>query len=192
LQSVSRKSHIHYESFSYLHTETQVSFALIAAMLRLGTKYDMKSLREEAIAYLSAECPSTLKAWDEDNSHFDHYDGVLFDLVNLAREYALLVLLPALFLWTALFHDSSKICGGFRRANGSLAIMPVEDQIRCIVGLHQICCAQMRHLFRLMNLQSPSCDARQRCAIEKEKLFEDLKLEFREARDRHEMFGLLE
>jgi hypothetical protein len=171
--SIPWKPHIHYENVSYLRkkreTETKISLALIAATLSLGTKYDIKYIREEVVAYVSMEYPSELRVWDERRHDvIDDYDGVQFDLVNLARKHELLVLLPALFLRTLIIYEPEAILQGCRPFDDSLSIMSTEDQNRCILGLHKIYRAQTRYIMQAVGKESPGCDECERCAELKE------------------------
>jgi hypothetical protein len=47
---------------SYLETALRERFSVVAAALRMGTKYDIPYLRQAAISKLDALCPSTLTA----------------------------------------------------------------------------------------------------------------------------------
>lgn len=78
-------------------SDTAQPLELIAAMLRLGRKYDFTSFHREAIKLLSEELPSTFPSWRErvKSSRVKYYAGVEFDLVAVVRENELHSLLPA-------------------------------------------------------------------------------------------------
>jgi hypothetical protein len=188
-------SHIHSDDVRYFHKRTTIPLTLITAMLRLGTKYNIKYLLEEIIPLLSLEYASKLDVWDERgfDERFDTYDGVLFDLVNLMREFGLLHILPALFLRVLAEYKTEEILQGCRRPDGSLSIMSTEDRNQCILGLHRISCVQTRSILQSVNVgpptptpkrcdtpegdKIPDCNTRKRCArLQKEKLLGLLEL----------------
>lgn len=76
---------------------------VIAAMLRLGGKFKVQELYDDALARLVFTYPSTLKAHDHlhlSGNQWDkvqHYPGIDFDAVNLAREMELHTILPYTF-----------------------------------------------------------------------------------------------
>jgi hypothetical protein len=85
----------------------------VAAMLRLGSKYEFQHLREEALVRLRAEFPTTLGDWDRlpsDFTHIQEQKGILFDIVNLALEQGLLSILPAAYY---LCIQDDIVCDGF-------------------------------------------------------------------------------
>ena len=72
-------------------------------MIRLGTKYEIDYLREEAVALLSAEFPLDLDLWDinvlKSTNRLDRSGRwFLLDVVNLAHEFNLQTLLPVIYL----------------------------------------------------------------------------------------------
>ncbi|KAJ7686492.1 hypothetical protein B0H17DRAFT_1136823 [Mycena rosella] len=68
---------------------------LVAALIRLGRKYDFRKLLDAAVAWLTLENPTTLDEYDARLAHSGHryapkhlvnYPGIVFDVLALARE----------------------------------------------------------------------------------------------------------
>ena len=87
---------------------------VLSAMLRLGKKYEMKHLEQEAIERLQVDFPASLKEWDghfekdkgsrsfrlldyEDHGYEDTFDPILTDVINLCHEFNLKAILPAAY-----------------------------------------------------------------------------------------------
>jgi len=83
-------------------------------MLRLGRKYEMKHLEQEAIERLQVDFPASLKEWDghfekgrlsrsfrlfyyEDQDYEDAFDPILTNVINLCHEFNLKAVLPAAY-----------------------------------------------------------------------------------------------
>jgi hypothetical protein len=77
-------------------------FPLLAAMIRLGHKYEALHIRDAAVASLQAEYPQNLTDWSEGDSYCRIADtfgpGLEFDVFNLAQEHRLLTVLPSMYL----------------------------------------------------------------------------------------------
>jgi hypothetical protein len=84
----------------YNITEEQ-PFSFIAAMIRLGHKYNFTRLRDDAIARLSSDCPTTLREWDSGGldyySRIECYPKLSVDVLNLAQEHRLFCILPCVY-----------------------------------------------------------------------------------------------
>jgi hypothetical protein len=75
-------------------------FPVVAAMLRLGKKYEFDHLRDEALLRLTSEFPTKLEEWDALPDHFTHIidrKGLLFDIIRLAIECGVQSILPAAY-----------------------------------------------------------------------------------------------
>jgi len=91
-------------------TET-LEFPVVAAIVRLGKKYDFKQLLGAAVARLTAMFPPTLAQIRKRNdapSPIREDGGLLFDAINLANETGLLALLPSLYFETLNVLDSDR------------------------------------------------------------------------------------
>jgi hypothetical protein len=85
--------------------QTALPLPAIAALIRLGRKYDFRNLLEAAVSRLTFENPTTLKEYDAllpeigkyATTRIVQYPGVFFDMVSLARENDILSVLPAAY-----------------------------------------------------------------------------------------------
>jgi hypothetical protein len=69
-------------------------------MLRIGKKYKLNHLHDEAIVRLQSEFPSTLKEWEGLSPEYTHIvfqKGILFDIVNLATDCGVQSIFPAAY-----------------------------------------------------------------------------------------------
>jgi hypothetical protein len=90
---------------SLFDSAENLSFPVVAAIVRLGKKYDFKQLLTAAVARLTATFPRTLAdARKPYHIIYRIYDdgGLLFDAINLATEAGLLALLPSLYFYALL------------------------------------------------------------------------------------------
>ncbi|KAJ7735773.1 hypothetical protein B0H16DRAFT_1695591 [Mycena metata] len=72
-------------------------YAVVASMLRLGRKYDMRAPKDDALRRIRAEFPNVLEAYDScDNelTTIDHEDGVYSHLLNLLYECGVYSAIP--------------------------------------------------------------------------------------------------
>ncbi|KAF8989031.1 hypothetical protein BDQ17DRAFT_1393350 [Cyathus striatus] len=102
-----------------------VPFPTLAAMLRLGRKYDFEHLRDEALIRLTSEFPTTLNEWEslaEEFTHIKYQRGILFDVINLAREMSVNSVLPAAYY--LCIQDIEEMLNGQIREDGSVAQLP--------------------------------------------------------------------
>jgi len=113
-------------------------FPILAAFLRLGTKYEIAQLRSEAMERLSAEYPSQLEKWDErcarSKAQIKPRRGLDFDVINLALEANALSLLPAAFYSYLMDYDCEEVLGGIIREDLSVAKLSDEYREVCIRG----------------------------------------------------------
>ncbi|KAJ7629246.1 hypothetical protein DFH06DRAFT_1141243 [Mycena polygramma] len=94
-----------------LYDRETKTFSQVAAMWRLGNKYEFSELRDDSLQRLEYLFPSSLSLFQERyydkqvqktrqaplKSPIHHYPGLVFDAINLARETNLLSILPAAF-----------------------------------------------------------------------------------------------
>ncbi|KAJ7634548.1 hypothetical protein FB45DRAFT_829824 [Roridomyces roridus] len=65
-----------------------LSLEVIAAMLRLGRKYEIAAAEANAVRRIHFEFPKDLDAWDKCSAHFtkiEDYDGLPLDILKLAQ-----------------------------------------------------------------------------------------------------------
>ncbi|KAF7326847.1 BTB domain-containing protein [Mycena venus] len=108
-----------------IFTQKSHPFPFIAAIVRLGRKYDSKNLLEAAVQRLTFENPSTLEQYQQllgatkeilyRPTQIGQNAGIIFDTITLARENDLFALLPCAYLRAVLFHDQETILDGVSR-----------------------------------------------------------------------------
>lgn len=162
-------------------------FCVLAAFLRLGTKYEIEQLRSEAVNRISVEYPSQLDQWDTFQSKKSTMSQMhpersnTFDVINLAQEINMPSLLPAAFYTCVANYDIQEVLDGIVRDDGSLATLPTTSQHKCMQGLHRLLKKQMQETFVWMDerfisesytcIASGSGGGKKRCFFEKRDLF---------------------
>lgn len=111
------------------------------SMFRMGTKYEVPHMRDEALRRLESRLLSPGELFEIHNSS-PYLDTVGFigwpiSVVNLARSFDLPRLLPgAFYLCTQL--SLSTLVHGFPRADGGLEKLSADDLIVCLEGRDRI------------------------------------------------------
>ncbi|KAJ7223084.1 hypothetical protein GGX14DRAFT_352018 [Mycena pura] len=140
------------------------SLPFISGIIRIGRKYDFKSLFTAAVEHLTYENPTTLEeyerlrgGWGDGDSDsaamyrpakLSGFAGItsLFDIVTLARENQLLTVLPCAYLRAILLaaNDPALILDGAPRSDGSSVKLSQEDLRTCILGSRKLMDAQWK------------------------------------------------
>ncbi|CAA7266067.1 unnamed protein product [Cyclocybe aegerita] len=90
---------IFYDNLKGFDAENPISFPIVAAMIRLGHKYQLDYLRDMAVNILKSEYPSTLELWDEGFDRISRTcDDSYADIVSLASEFSLNTIRPCVYL----------------------------------------------------------------------------------------------
>ncbi|KAJ7627207.1 hypothetical protein FB45DRAFT_1029564 [Roridomyces roridus] len=123
----------------------QKTFDQVAAMWRLGKKYEFEELRDEALERLEACYPSTLDKFkinvDQARTQTQpiaHYPGMHIDAIKFARETGLVAILPAAYY--ACNNKKSQrdileeIMDGVLMEGGSRAHLSDNDKRVCILA----------------------------------------------------------
>lgn len=114
-------------------------FPVIAALLRLGKKYEFEHLRDVALLRLTSEFPTKLEEWDALTDRFTHIvdrKGLLFDVISLAIECGVQSILPTAYLLAA--DNVFSILSGQERDDGTVAQLPPLAQKACLFGRERI------------------------------------------------------
>ncbi|KAJ6504145.1 hypothetical protein C8R47DRAFT_1038420 [Mycena vitilis] len=133
--------------------EDKLSLAFVAALVRLGRKYDFKHLLEAAVKRLAYENPTTLDKYESLNHITDDRisyrvtrltapPGLAFKVLTLARENRLFALLPCAYLRVIFFFSQEQIFDGILSSVGPSVTLPSEDQRMCILGSKRMLQAQ--------------------------------------------------
>ncbi|KAF7326844.1 BTB domain-containing protein [Mycena venus] len=172
-----------------LFSEKTVTLSFVAAIVRMGPKYEFKELLAAALQRLTDENPTTLDEYEnltnEDGISYTstriiHYRNMSFDVITLARENGLLTVLPCAYLRAILYTNLEQLLDGFYRANKPLITLCFEEQRICISGQQKTIEAQWTHrdLWDWLNsdLCADSCTDKDSCVQKKKLLFRNLVL----------------
>ncbi|KAJ7682913.1 hypothetical protein B0H17DRAFT_1333540 [Mycena rosella] len=160
--------------------EKGLAFEFIAAVVRLGRKYDFKDLFAAAVERLTHENPTTLEAYDQlisidgpdsfiyKPTQILAHSSLVFDTITLARENQLFAVLPCAYIRALLFNDQEQILDGISSSIrvGPPVKLPFMDQRVCILGLEKILKAQWQENW-LFHSKAAGCTANSRCAARK-------------------------
>ncbi|KAJ7125105.1 hypothetical protein C8R44DRAFT_980335 [Mycena epipterygia] len=123
-------------------TQEALPLPVVAALIRLGRKYDFRELLDQAVERLTFENPMTLEKYDaliKDGKNYGptrivYYRGMFYDILTLARENNILSVLPCAYYRSLIYHTQEDSFDGIPRMDGSLAALAPIDQRRCVVG----------------------------------------------------------
>ncbi|KAJ6593481.1 hypothetical protein B0H19DRAFT_1090540 [Mycena capillaripes] len=149
--------------------QTAVPLSAIAALIRLGRKYDFRNLFDLAVGRLTFENPTTLAEYDGlmpadgkyETTRILHYHGVLYDMVTVARENSILSALPCAYYRALYYHNRSSVThllDGISRGDGTSSSLAPIDQRRCLVGCEKLIRAQTQEGYTLGWLRSWDAD----------------------------------
>ncbi|KAJ7157727.1 hypothetical protein C8R46DRAFT_1225271 [Mycena filopes] len=131
--------------------QTALPLPVIAAHIRLGTKYDFRGLLDLALERLTYENPTTLEEYDarklSDTRRIVFYDGIEFDVITLARENNILSVLPCAFYRLAIRAHTDPVENlfeGVEKADGARASISLHDLRVCMSGREKLMRAQMQ------------------------------------------------
>jgi hypothetical protein len=141
----------------------------VSAILRLGKKYDIRRLYDEAVGRLKNLCPTDfitfILHWTPLRPPIQLYHGVWFDVVNLIMEMGFVAFLPVALTRCATTHTLEEILEGIK-IGGATITLSSEDQKWCLVGRERLR-KTVWHDFR------PNCISRAACRVEGLKIAEE-------------------
>ncbi|TFK70398.1 hypothetical protein BDN72DRAFT_743683, partial [Pluteus cervinus] len=150
-------------------------FIEVAALLRLGRKYGIDQLRDDALARITYEFPHTLEKWDsrQIGSRIALNRSTYVDCINLCRELGLFSPLPtALYGWMHYLHDSKRlqeIFTGIARPDHTIAALSSGDQRLSVTALEKLLTTQWA-AFAWLSADVDGCTEPQRCATFRTKM----------------------
>ncbi|KAF7298004.1 hypothetical protein HMN09_01021400 [Mycena chlorophos] len=105
-------------------TEETLQFSLVAALIRLGRKYDFIKLLKAAVNRLTHDYPSTLALIDarqraDFSLNITPYPGIHFDVLSMAREHSILSVLPVAYYWMMRAYPQTSWFDGMKRPDGT-------------------------------------------------------------------------
>ncbi|KAI0792244.1 hypothetical protein C8Q75DRAFT_805270 [Abortiporus biennis] len=152
---------------SYFRPGVKTRFPVIAAVLRLSTKYQASQLRRRAIVALSTAYPSTLSAWDARAQHrlIPPFEGEVKAIIALAIESDVRVILPAVY-YAASKRSLSEMIIELLSINVDLGIR--DDMIaKWIVGCEKLRHAELYNVLEFLDISfpRPGCQNINNCNI---------------------------
>ncbi|KDQ56534.1 hypothetical protein JAAARDRAFT_79101 [Jaapia argillacea MUCL 33604] len=158
----------------YFRSDVLQPIAVVSALLRLGKKYGIDHLRDDSIALLQKEWPSSL----EELLAIDGYvaiceePAVTIDAISLASETGVLSILPIAF-YTCLNNDLIWGLEGEQRNDGTIATLSSDNQRRYLGGKEKVLWEQAAASFAWLHDLTP-CGSADDCTQARRALFINL------------------
>ncbi|KAF9527288.1 hypothetical protein CPB83DRAFT_768595 [Crepidotus variabilis] len=151
-------------------------FSLFAALLRLGIKYDVKCLRNEAIDILESALPTTLEKYQKLNTKtngiIDYSSNVLMDVIDLVTETSVLSCLPAAYL--ILSEDIDSIMYGATREDDTAVVLDEGAKNAIICGRNKLLKDAPFKAFSWVKGSGSACGQKRACMAALHDAMEDL------------------
>ncbi|KAJ7108756.1 hypothetical protein C8R44DRAFT_714111 [Mycena epipterygia] len=136
-----------YNSFKF--ATTLPSFAVVASLLRLGRKYDIPEVKQDALSRIHYEFPSDLETWTaigDGDTKIECHVGIYVDLLNLAYECGIYSSIPTLALTCLQTHNLETLLTSVPRADGSCVNLPDATKLTLAIALERILVFQRESL----------------------------------------------
>ncbi|KAF7293785.1 Glutamine amidotransferase type-1 domain-containing protein [Mycena chlorophos] len=157
---------LHHVGCRYYDPPETTSFTLIAAILRLSTKYNVDFLRRRALAHISSLYPTTLQDWEQrKDTAIEVFNARPFAVFQLAKETGHQALLPACMYLCADTVDINDILDGLPGIDGRHIELDWPDKRACIRGRQNLLLALRADVFGFLtgSLKIPNCASPPRC-----------------------------
>ncbi|KAF7315167.1 BTB domain-containing protein [Mycena indigotica] len=124
--------------------QSQHEFAFVAALIRMGRKYDFQNLWNAGLGILEAAIPTTLAQYDalRDVNYrvkgIVKYPALFIDILSLLRENNIMTLLPCAYYLVIYIYSVKQLFDGVARGDGTTAILAPEILRQCIVSKEKI------------------------------------------------------
>src|ERR1700761_2854015 len=143
-------------------------FLMIAAILRLSTKYNVEFLRRRTLAQIAPLYPTTLPEWNQRQARardVEVFNARPFAVFLLAKETGNHALLPMCMYFCACTVDINNILDGLKSIDGKHIEFEWVDKRACIRGRQNLILALRSEAFAFLtgNLNIPNCSSPQRC-----------------------------
>ncbi|KAJ7359700.1 hypothetical protein DFH08DRAFT_769695 [Mycena albidolilacea] len=150
-------------------------FAVVAAMLRLGSKYDIPQARNDALSRLHFEYPADLRAWHISNARLTkiaahQLEGFYPDLLNLLYECGIDSCIPTAGLHCLNSYTLDALFTGVQRHDGTSVTLSNANKLTLAVALERILLFQkstLRWLDGNAVVPHKSCKSSTTCTREK-------------------------
>ncbi|KAJ7734579.1 hypothetical protein DFH07DRAFT_928463 [Mycena maculata] len=149
--------------------KTTPEFDLLAAMLRLGKKYEISRAEEDSVSRIQYEFPSDFQAFndlDADMTKIKYHRGIYCDLLRLAYECGVYSSIPLLAFCCLRTDKLETIFKGVRRSDGSSATLPDDLKLTMALALERIALFQHESLSWLRTasvIPHTACQSKARC-----------------------------
>ncbi|KAF7351409.1 hypothetical protein MSAN_01572800 [Mycena sanguinolenta] len=161
----------------FRHQQAQPTFNVLAAMLRLGRKYDITQAYEDALSRIHHEFPSDFMAFQDlniDLTRIQHHHGICFDLLNLLFECEIYTSIPLLAFCCIRDNGMEAIVRtGVQRNDGSYAMLSADIKLRMALAFGRIASFQLRSLLWLRDesvIPHRSCQSPTHCAQQRNRM----------------------
>ncbi|KAJ7443803.1 hypothetical protein FB451DRAFT_1149473 [Mycena latifolia] len=156
-------------------TNAQQPFPVLAAMLRLGRKYDFRKAKDDAVARIHSEFPADFKGWEQVGDEFTHIVtprvGLLIELLNLAYECGICTSIPTLAMSCLNRYTLDTLFKGVQRDDGSyVAVASDANKLVLAVAHNRFLLFQRENMAWLDGddvIPHESCESRVRCKEQK-------------------------
>ncbi|KAJ7502995.1 hypothetical protein B0H11DRAFT_613848 [Mycena galericulata] len=160
--------------------QMKLPFPAIAALVRLGRKYDFLDLLKSAVEWLTFDNPSTIEEYDasftatpyaHERKSIIVYPGLSFDILTLAREHDILSVLPFAYYRVIYLSDQAALFDGVSRGDGTSATLAPIDVRKCVLGREGLVQSQWKtqHTAGWLKSQaSDGCTRPQTCGLTRE------------------------
>ncbi|KAJ7125107.1 hypothetical protein C8R44DRAFT_782342 [Mycena epipterygia] len=139
---------------------------VIAALIRLGRKYDFRDLLDAGVERLAFEHPTTLEGYDAlsndgtyNTTRIVQYRGIIYDIIALARENNIFSVLPCAYYRALIYHTPEQLFDGVLKTDGTVASLAPVDQRRCVLSRIKLLKAQTEPGHTIGWLRSPPSNA---------------------------------
>ncbi|KAF5336423.1 hypothetical protein D9611_006485 [Ephemerocybe angulata] len=145
------------------HTREPIPFNAVAAMVRMGRKYEIAALLEEGRSRLHQDYPSTppgpVGIKPSSNKSIIEQKGLSFLVANLAYECNIASILPNIY-FRCVFAGINDILLGKELKNGTRFFLTKEVQFACLIGRDKLQTAYRKNLSWLNDVgYLPICSA---------------------------------
>ncbi|KAK6992709.1 hypothetical protein R3P38DRAFT_3289102 [Favolaschia claudopus] len=165
-----------YDPFKY---EDALPLDLIASMLRLGRKYEMKTVKQNAVARIRYEYPTRLDSWERVETHttkilLPEGDGHL-NVFKLAYECDVLPSLPILaFLCVNNIDTEALLMDEIQDSKGSCIVLPDYLKVKLAIASERVRQFQRQHFGWLEDgavIPDTECRVPTKCTSQRQKTF---------------------
>ncbi|EIW57114.1 uncharacterized protein TRAVEDRAFT_76005, partial [Trametes versicolor FP-101664 SS1] len=164
---------------AFFHATPPYSYDMLSASVRLGHKYQMSDILDNALAFLKTYHPTDFDEW----SALEHYGPPGFarsriyaiGVVNLARLTNEVGLLLMALLVCCTIRDEADLVHGFEREDGSLERLSRDDLALCFKAKIRLIAESTNIMLNMFRPEvDPGCMTRDSCARDFMVIYDEL------------------